>query len=203
MQSQRTCTKCGEAKALDGFYRATNGKPQAECKECTKARMRITNTRQRAARRAAREAEAARLRALSHKVCVKCKEEKPHAEFYKQARRYDGFYPYCKQCHCAAVRARNRLNGPRQVGAIWAAKMDAAKALALEAKTRPCVDCDKTWPPQIMHFHHRDPAAKTANVAKLVRTRPHLDLVRAEIEKCDVLCPNCHALRHLAERQVA
>lgn len=204
MQPERTCTRCGFVLPVEDFYLTTTGKPAAECKECAKARVRVNKSIKRVQARAAKEAEEARLRALSHKVCTKCKTEKHHDEFYLAPKRGDGFHSWCKDCARAAVRAHNARNGPRKPGVEWAATLDVAKAIATEAKTRPCVDCTQSFPPQIMHFHHRDPATKTAGIAKLVRTRPRdHDLIRAEIAKCDVLCPNCHALRHLREEEAA
>lgn len=199
MQTQRTCTKCGTGKPNDGFYRRSNGQVLPECKECTKART-LRTKRERAARlRAEREAEDARLRALSLKVCTKCGAEKPHADFYAD-RRTGRLSSWCRPCQRAATRASNRRHGPRQPTPEWTAKLEAAKALSDAARAAPCADCGERFPPQIMHLHHRDPAQKVMGVSQMVRRRAgQPDLIRAEIAKCDVLCPNCHALRHLKE----
>jgi len=200
MQDQRTCTKCGTAQPLEGFYRRGNGRVLPECKDCTRARVRVTNAAQRERRKAEREAEAARLRAISHKVCTKCKKEQPHAEFYLREHRRDGLSCWCKSCTRAATRETARRHGPRTPTPEWTAKLVAAKALAVEARSRPCIDCGLSLPPQVMHLHHRDPAEKEYQVSVLVRRHPaKLDVIRAEIAKCDVLCPNCHSMRHYRE----
>lgn len=36
----RSCTKCGETKTLSEFYERSPGRPDAECKECRRARAR-------------------------------------------------------------------------------------------------------------------------------------------------------------------
>lgn len=40
--------------------------------------------------------------------CPKCTLNKPRLDFYKDAKRPDGLYPYCKTCMCARQRAYNK-----------------------------------------------------------------------------------------------
>lgn len=63
----------------------------------------------------------------------------------------------------------------------------------LEAKKDGCSRCGEK-DPVCLAFHHRDPSMKVAEVSKLRQLS--LPLVIAEIEKCDVLCFNCHAKFH-------
>jgi hypothetical protein len=59
-----------------------------------------------------------------------------------------------------------------------------------------CADCGER-DLEVLEFDHlRD---KEANVAALVGSRYRLDRVRAEIEKCEVVCANCH--RHRTGRR--
>ena len=59
-----------------------------------------------------------------------------------------------------------------------------------------CVDCGYDKSLVALHFHHRDPATKSFNlsVASGV-TRPAHE-VQAELDKCDLVCATCHAVRH-------
>src|SRR5687768_12653909 len=62
----------------------------------------------------------------------------------------------------------------------------------------PCADCREMFPPHMMDFDHRDPSKKLFMIAggkALLKSRAKLI---AEIEKCDVVCGNCHALRTYA-----
>ena len=61
-------------------------------------------------------------------------------------------------------------------------------------KTNPCVDCDECFPPDAMDFDHVR-GKKLLNVSVLVG-RGATDLVMKEIEKCDLVCSNCHRIRH-------
>ena len=59
----------------------------------------------------------------------------------------------------------------------------------------PCKDCGGTFPPWVMDFDHRDPTKKSFNVMSgraMLMSRSRLI---AEIEKCDIVCANCHAVR--------
>jgi predicted HNH restriction endonuclease len=63
-----------------------------------------------------------------------------------------------------------------------------------QAKDKPCADCGVKYPTYVMDFHHRDPATKEFVIA-LSASRSREDVI-AEIDKCDVLCANCHRIRH-------
>lgn len=67
--------------------------------------------------------------------------------------------------------------------------------LIAEAKDRPCVDCNQSYPPFVMHFHHVRGTKRFRIAAALARC-PAPATLRKEIAKCDLLCANCHALRH-------
>ena len=58
---------------------------------------------------------------------------------------------------------------------------------------RQCAYCDENEP-RALHFHHRDPKSKKFNISKA--TDYSLNQVRAEMEKCDLVCANCHAKIH-------
>lgn len=47
------------------------------------------------------------------------------------------------------------------------------------------------------HFHHRDPSTKQYDVSAMYG-QP-IETVLAELDKCDILCRNCHTSEHSAE----
>lgn len=69
--------------------------------------------------------------------------------------------------------------------------------IAREAKNQPCMDCGGTFPYAAMHFHHRDPATKKGEVTN----QGSIGSARKELAKCDVLCANCHYIRHAQENR--
>jgi hypothetical protein len=48
----------------------------------------------------------------------------------------------------------------------------------------------------LFDFHHRDPKAKYFNVNNAVLNKFSKARIREEVEKCDLLCANCHRLIH-------
>jgi|SRR5271165_499867 len=58
---------------------------------------------------------------------------------------------------------------------------------------RGCVDCGYREHACALDFDHRDPATKLFTVAEGSHWK--LNRLLSEIEKCDVRCRNCHAVR--------
>jgi len=65
-------------------------------------------------------------------------------------------------------------------------------------QTHPCIECGADHPAYLV-FHHRDPTAKDLEVANMISRGWGLRRIEKEIEKCDVLCANCHMLLHWEE----
>lgn len=58
-------------------------------------------------------------------------------------------------------------------------------------KAHPCQTCGESdW--RCLDFHHRDPNTKTSGLNRVARKTSSMKKVLEEIEKCDVLCANCH-----------
>jgi len=56
-----------------------------------------------------------------------------------------------------------------------------------------CMDCGcNNW--VVLEFDHRDPLLKSENVSRLMHYASTASL-QEEIEKCDIVCANCHAMR--------
>lgn len=75
-----------------------------------------------------------------------------------------------------------------------------------DAKDRPCVDCGIKLPPDVMDLDHVR-GEKTFTISRWNSVRKPegfdtiFDALRAEIAKCDVCCPTCHALRHFRQHE--
>jgi len=67
------------------------------------------------------------------------------------------------------------------------------RELARQIKSRPCADCGIQYPFYVMDFDHREGELKEYELNRIDRmtTRALLH----EIEKCDVVCANCHRER--------
>ena len=75
---------------------------------------------------------------------------------------------------------------------LWRRKiLFGNRELVAELKSKPCTDCNQSFPPCAMHFDHlRD---KRFAISK----KMHVSAARLleEISKCELVCGNCHAIR--------
>jgi len=66
----------------------------------------------------------------------------------------------------------------------------------LEIKSRhKCIKCGEPHP-ACLDFHHRDGTSKNDVVSSMVGNKRPKKVILEEIEKCDVLCSNCHRKLH-------
>ena len=67
---------------------------------------------------------------------------------------------------------------------------------------RGCADCGFNTHPEALDFDHLPGTQKKANVSALIRGRWSWERIQKEIDKCEVVCANCHRIR-TAERRTA
>ena len=61
-----------------------------------------------------------------------------------------------------------------------------------------CIRCGENHP-ACLQFHHRDRSEKIRDLARYVFAARSLKKFIQELEKCDVLCANCHMIEHWKE----
>lgn len=76
-------------------------------------------------------------------------------------------------------------------------RRDKRKALLIEHFGNKCADCGGTFHPCCYDFHHRNPLEKSFEIAP--RMDGNWETIKSEVEKCDMLCSNCHRVRHYKE----
>ena len=112
------------------------------------------------------------------KICKKCLIEKEDSDFYTQNDRKSGS-SYCKICFSQYCMSR------------WINR----KIEAIKYKGNKCIDCNLENAPYCVYdFHHLDPDTKDYDWTKL-RLRS-IKSIKLELDKCVLLCANCHRLRH-------
>ena len=63
-------------------------------------------------------------------------------------------------------------------------------------KQKPCMDCGVQYQPQVMDFDHRDGKTKIAGINQMINLHSCSKAkILAEINKCDLVCANCHRVR--------
>jgi hypothetical protein len=98
----------------------------------------------------------------------------------------------CAACvaatHSAKHRARAQAARARGEGPARGQRQAARDLKVLLLDGRPCASCGYDTSPFALQFHHRDPTTKVADVSRFRNEA----LARAEADKCDVYCANCH-----------
>lgn len=74
-------------------------------------------------------------------------------------------------------------------------KVAALRQWMAELKSKPCVDCGQTFPICCMDFDHRDGEVKAYNLGSMFAHHYSVELITAELAKCDLVCSNCHRVR--------
>lgn len=127
------------------------------------------------------------------KVCVTCKELKPVEDFSKRVKAKDGLQSRCKQC----VKNYYLANMASHKERVYARKRDLREVLRAklyELKSKPCVDCLKSFHPEAMEYDHCS-GEKLENISKLIQDVAAWTKIEKEISKCELVCANCHRLR--------
>lgn len=130
------------------------------------------------------------------KKCKKCGDVKVITEFYRKSN-IDNYQSQCIECHNLYMRnhyINNRSYYLKKSKKRNEIQVALNKTFIYEIKSKPCMDCGKSYSPWVMDFDHRDPTNKLNDVATLTRYSNLLDL-KKEVEKCDLVCANCHRER--------
>jgi glutaredoxin len=117
---------------------------------------------------------------IENKTCPHCKQDKTLDEFYLRKRGKKKSLepsPYCKSCtnKMTADKGRN------------------IKKKAVELKGGKCENCGYDRYIGALEFHHLDPTKKELTISK---TRISFENLLKELEKCLLLCSNCHREEH-------
>jgi len=75
------------------------------------------------------------------------------------------------------------------------------KRTLVDYKGGCCMDCHNSFPLECFHFDHRDPFTKLFDIGAKMN-RP-MELLKAEVDKCDLVCANCHAIRTASDPAIS
>ena len=139
------------------------------------------------------------LRIMETKICSGCKLPFELERFNRNKSMKDGRSRYCKTCQ--GIKQKAYYNGEAKTGYISGIKESARirnernVAYVNEIKARPCSDCGGTFPPVCMDFDHLPGFVKRENVSIMVASGLSLKAIQEEIDKCELVCSNCHRIR--------
>ena len=132
------------------------------------------------------------------KCCSLCKRDKPLDDFHRQARSKDGRAAACKLCkkdtdaashqrHRSARLAKRKVD--RDAHVAW--------MISLKGECR-CTDCRLVHPHWRMQWDHLPEYEKKFEIGeayRIVAGPNRRQQILDEIEKCELVCANCHCDR--------
>jgi hypothetical protein len=216
----KICSKCQQEKEITGFdVRADNGKVSNECQDCrrerTRLRFRLLNPKPRKPLsktcakcgkdflkypviNGKRQDNTTRLNCYEcspfgfhslknqkHeeedrsgvRTCISCLIQKPlTAEFFSDKRNF--LRRECKSCL-----SKKTIRHQQAQKQIW-----------LDYKGRKCEICGYSKSARALHFHHKNPNEKSFTLSQYKNRA--IDVMKRELDKCLLLCANCHAEEH-------
>ena len=106
--------------------------------------------------------------------------------------------PYKDKEAAAKAKHESYLRNKEKIRKRDRARLERNQKFVREYKSRPDVCCDHCgmdrW--ECLDFHHTDPSNKKMSVNHLVKGRYRTEVIQEEIDKCQVLCANCHRIEH-------
>ncbi len=154
------------------------------------------------------------------KTCNSCLGEKSLGDFYARG---DGHQSYCKLCQNGGRWIGGRIRSEEERIRVNTQNRESyernkekyqkrtgvrnAKYKLKALRAHGHVSCQRCgFPhPAALEFHHRDPSTKEFNIATAVVAPKKYpwEAILKELEKCDVICSNCHKIEHCSREYEA
>lgn len=132
---------------------------------------------------------------MNTKICTSCKIELSLTDFNFKNKSKNIRQSQCRSCYNKRRRWIYQERDKDKILAEVAARKNANNQRYQQWKsTLSCKACGED-DPCCLDFHHLDPNQKDINVSQMVRTYSW-DNIMAEVDKCIVVCKNCHCKIH-------
>lgn len=130
------------------------------------------------------------------KKCDTCKQEKELIEYNKNRTKKDGLNSICKICSRARSKKYYLENHDKHIKNIIRRNKEQETRIktwvASYLRNNNCVDCNENNI-VVLEFDHLK--NKEFNISTMIHRRFSILRIKKEIEKCEVVCANCHRIR--------
>lgn len=129
--------------------------------------------------------------------CTLCKDDKSIEEFSWKNKKKNIKHTRCKICVSRSVKKHYLQNKEK-----YKRKAKINNELYIKRnkdfiqnylETHPCVDCGNNNPIVLDFDHVRD--KKHGNISRMKLDSISLDMIKKEIDKCEIRCANCHRIK--------
>lgn len=122
---------------------------------------------------------------METKVCTKCGKELPIEEFNWRNKSKGTRRSECKYCHSAFMKKQYQYK---------------KEFFEQQKAQQSCAKCGEKRG-YVLDFHHLDPTEKEETVARMTSNKYSIENIQKEVNKCIVLCANCHREFHYFEKK--
>jgi hypothetical protein len=133
------------------------------------------------------------------KVCGTCQEEKSVSEFGFKDKQKGKLQYRCKQCQSECSKKHylsNKDDYRKRARKNNVLYRERNRQFISEYKSeKGCHFCQESTP-ICLDFHHLDPNEKEINISVMSRGANSIETIMKEIDKCLVICSNCHRKLH-------
>lgn len=129
------------------------------------------------------------------KLCSKCNTSKDEENFSWKNKQKKIRQTICRSCHKISRRKHYLQNRESEKKRIKRRREEIREWCKQIKRTLKCNRCPQNHP-ATLQFHHNDPTRKELAIAVAVTNGWSKKKIMAEMEKCEVLCANCHAIEH-------
>lgn len=98
----------------------------------------------------------------------------------------------CSGCHNEYQKNYYKQH-PASINKSAYARKEKIRLLIIEKKDVPCADCEIKYPYYVMDFDHKKDKRFNLSIAAVKHIG--IEKVIEEINKCEVVCANCHRIR--------
>ncbi|MCF1193229.1 hypothetical protein LRR18_16690, partial [Mangrovimonas sp. AS39] len=96
----------------------------------------------------------------------------------------------CVLCHKKRTWERKESKEKKEPDYLLPISVKRNIIIVKTAKAKPCANCNKIYPHYQMEFDHIE--NKSFNISHITRCGCKEELLRNEINKCQILCSLCH-----------
>ena len=132
---------------------------------------------------------------MQEKYCSGCKKNLPISEFSRKGSGYQSRCKTCRKLYCKKHYQDNKDYYKKKNQSRYALIRDWLREYKQKLVCGRCQFDD--W--RALEFHHSDPSEKEFTIAMAAGRGMSLERLQEEIDKCEVLCANCHAIEHYEE----
>jgi hypothetical protein len=140
---------------------------------------------------------------MKSKICTKCGKEKDAEADFSWSLRGIKRHSRCKSCHAEERADYYARNKEKELAYKYERQLDrkeiARKFIWEKLSNSVCKDCGE-YDPMVLTFDHVR-GVKKMDISQMINQGYSLELLHAEIDKCEIRCFNCHMRKEKAKRK--